>query len=111
MWESSVQVERCRFLDAAGCRKACVYLCKIPTQRFFSETLGTPMTLTPDFDDAWCTFAFGQRPPPLELDPAYQEVTRLGSCCSSGGGSGGSSAGMMAGRRGEDQQDEEEREA
>jgi hypothetical protein len=28
VWKSSVKVERCRYLEAVGCKTACVTLCK-----------------------------------------------------------------------------------
>jgi low affinity Fe/Cu permease len=30
-------VEKCRFLEEAGCVRTCLHACKIPTQRFFLE--------------------------------------------------------------------------
>lgn len=93
VWASSTKIERCRYLAESGCRKSCVYLCKIPTQRFFAETLGTPLTLTPDLEDGSCVMAFGQVPPPLDQDPVVQATRALGSCC---GGSSTGTAGRAA---------------
>jgi hypothetical protein len=43
-------------------------------QSFFTEDLGMPVTMTPDFDTLSCTMTFGQRPPPLlEQDPVLAE--------------------------------------
>lgn len=81
VWTSSTKIEQCRYFAEAGCRKACVYLCKVPTQRFFEETLGTPLTLTPDFEDGSCVMSFGSVPPPLDEDPIIQATRALGSCC------------------------------
>ncbi len=83
VWTSSTKIEQCRYFAEAGCRKACVYLCKVPTQHFFAETLGTPLTLTPDFEDGSCVMAFGQTPLPLDEDPVVQATRALGSCCGS----------------------------
>lgn len=110
LWKSSVQIERCRYLEAVGCKTACVNLCKVrragaaaawaikrddasappayaksalaaaayvqvPTQRFFQETFGLPLTMTPDFETVSCTMTFGQRAPDrLEDDPVAQEL-------------------------------------
>ena len=81
VWTSSTRIEQCRYYAESNCRKACVYLCKVPTQRFFSETLGTPLTLTPDFEDGSCIMSFGSVPLPLDEDPVMQATRALGSCC------------------------------
>ena len=44
-------VEKCRFLESAGCAKTCLHACKIPTQRFFLEEMGLPVTLLPNMTD------------------------------------------------------------
>ncbi len=91
-WESTMLVEECRYLKAVdGCRHACVYLCKAPTQQFFQETLGVPVTLTPDFKDNSCRMCFGQVPPAsLEEDPVMEATDGVPSlveaaCCGIGG--------------------------
>lgn len=81
VWTSSTKIEQCRYLAESNCRKSCVYLCKVPTQRFFSETLGTPLTLTPDFEDGSCVMSFGSVPLPLDEDPVMQATRALDSCC------------------------------
>lgn len=81
VWTSSTKIEQCRYFAESNCRKSCVYLCKVPTQRFFSETLGTPLTLTPDFEDGSCVMSFGSVPLPLDEDPVMQATRALGSCC------------------------------
>lgn len=101
VWTSSTKIERCRYLAESGCRKSCVYLCKVPTQQFFAETLGTPLTLTPDLEDGSCVMAFGQVPLPLDQDPVVQATRALGSCCGGGGnvgGPGGGARGAGAGK-------------
>mmetsp|Transcript_22154 Transcript_22154/g.21383 ORF Transcript_22154/g.21383 Transcript_22154/m.21383 type:complete len:274 (-) Transcript_22154:366-1187(-) len=62
-------VEKCRFLEEAGCAKTCLHACKIPTQRFFLEEMGLPVTLNPNMTDYSCKFEFGVMPMPLEEDP------------------------------------------
>jgi len=57
-----VLVKRCRFLEESGCASVCVNSCKIPTQKFFSENMGLPLTMTPDYDTFECQFSFGLNP-------------------------------------------------
>eukprot|EP00467_Chlorarachnion_reptans_P013904 CAMPEP_0114502720 /NCGR_PEP_ID=MMETSP0109-20121206/9254_1 /TAXON_ID=29199 /ORGANISM="Chlorarachnion reptans, Strain CCCM449" /LENGTH=212 /DNA_ID=CAMNT_0001680679 /DNA_START=333 /DNA_END=971 /DNA_ORIENTATION=- len=66
-----IKVSRCRFLEESGCVSVCLNCCKIPTQRFFSEDMGVPMTMTPDYDDFSCQFDFLQTPLDPEMDEAY----------------------------------------
>ena len=62
-------VKRCRFLEESGCASVCVNSCKIPTQRFFLEDMGLPLTMTPDYDTHECQFSFGVIPDEVgELD-------------------------------------------
>ena len=44
-------VEKCRFLESAGCARTCLHACKIPTQRFFLEEMGLPVTMLPNMTD------------------------------------------------------------
>ena len=55
-------VKRCRFLEESGCASICVNSCKIPTQNFFLEDMGLPLTMTPDYETNECQFSFGQLP-------------------------------------------------
>ncbi|KAG5188195.1 hypothetical protein JKP88DRAFT_206773 [Tribonema minus] len=73
VWRAAVKVERCRYLEASRCKGACMNLCKVPTETFFREELGMPLTLVPDFDDLSCTFTFGVEPAPLAEDPLVVE--------------------------------------
>lgn len=43
----------------------CINSCKVPTQLFFSRHMGLPLTMTPNYDDYSCQFAFGKTPPAL----------------------------------------------
>lgn len=36
-----------RYLEHSGCVGMCVNMCKIPTQEFFTNSLGMPLTMTP----------------------------------------------------------------
>lgn len=62
-------VEKCKFLEESGCLAVCINACKIPTQRFFLEEMGLPVTLSPNVTDKSCRFEFGKMPMSLELDP------------------------------------------
>ena len=55
-------VKRCRFLEESGCASICVNSCKIPTQQFFLEDMGLPLTMTPDYETHECQFSFGVLP-------------------------------------------------
>lgn len=55
-------VKRCRFLEESGCASICVNSCKIPTQNFFLDDMGLPLTMTPNYDTHECQFAFGVTP-------------------------------------------------
>jgi hypothetical protein len=54
-----------------------------PTQQFFTETLGLPVRMTPDFETKACQMSFGVAPLPLEEDPAHQSGC-LAGCKMSG---------------------------
>jgi len=58
-----VKVERCRYLEAAGCAAVCANSCRLPTQAFFARDMGLPLAMEPDFSDFSCTFHFGHRAP------------------------------------------------
>ena len=70
---SAVQIQECRYLKESQCVGMCVNMCKLPTQTFFTEKFGIPLTMTPNFEDLSCTMVFGQ--PPIEpyLDEAFSE--------------------------------------
>jgi hypothetical protein len=48
-------------------------MCKLPTQKFFTETFGLPLTMNPDFETLSCEMLFGVHPPPIEADAAYAQ--------------------------------------
>ncbi|MEL6778585.1 MAG: DUF4033 domain-containing protein [Cyanobacteria bacterium J06597_16] len=70
---SAVQIEKCRYLEDSQCVGMCVNMCKLPTQTFFTEKFGIPLTMTPNFEDLSCTMVFGQMPVPAHLDDAFIE--------------------------------------
>lgn len=52
-------VKRCRFLEESGCASVCVNACKLPTQDFFNQDMGLPLTMTPNYETFECEFKFG----------------------------------------------------
>lgn len=67
---SAVQIQQCRYLEESNCTGMCVNMCKLPTQTFFTEKFGIPLTMTPNFEDYSCTMVFGKMPPDPEADDA-----------------------------------------
>lgn len=72
-WKSSVHLKECKYLKEAGCKSACIFLCKGPTQDFFNSELGMPVYMKPNFTDNSCDLQFGVIPPASNDDPAYVE--------------------------------------
>jgi hypothetical protein len=71
--KSGVKIEKCRYLEQSGCVGMCVNMCKIPTQDFFTQDFGIPLTMIPNFEDFSCEMIFGQIPPPLETEELYHQ--------------------------------------
>lgn len=80
--QSGVHIKRCRYLAESGCTAMCVNLCKAPTQSFFTEQLGMPLTMNPNFEDYSCEMIFGQVPPLLSEDAVSRQSCLAG--CPSG---------------------------
>nr|QSV51892.1 DWARF27-like protein [Vector pRS425_DbD27] len=57
---SIVKIKKCRYLEASGCVGACNNFCKAPTQDFFMNDMGMPLTMKPNFEDLSCEMIFGQ---------------------------------------------------
>ena len=55
---SGVQIEKCRYLAESGCVGMCVNLCKAPCQTFFTDQLGMPLLMEPNFEDLSCKVGF-----------------------------------------------------
>lgn len=68
-WASKVVIERCRFLEASGCKGMCVGLCKRPSEAYFAS-LGLPVSFTPDFETGSCEMVWGRVPQEADLDGA-----------------------------------------
>ena len=56
--QSAVAIKRCRYLAESGCTAMCANLCKAPTQAFFTEQLGMPLSMEPNFEDLSCKVLF-----------------------------------------------------
>jgi Beta-carotene isomerase D27-like, C-terminal len=78
--KSMVYIQKCRYLEQSGCVGMCVNMCKLPTQKFFTEDFGIPLTMTPNFEDLSCEMVFGQMPLPLEQEPIYHQPCLKDSC-------------------------------
>jgi len=79
-----VLVKRCRFLEESGCASVCVNSCKIPTQKFFIEDMGIPLTMTPDYETGECQFSFGLSVS-AEGEFDAKNTPCIGRCPSAGG--------------------------
>jgi hypothetical protein len=79
-WNSGVQIKKCRYLESSGCVGMCTNMCKLPTQQFFTETFGLPLTMNPNFEDLSCEMIFGQAPPPVVEDPVYNQPCFVNNC-------------------------------
>ncbi|KAF6002211.1 hypothetical protein F1559_002648 [Cyanidiococcus yangmingshanensis] len=74
---TGVYVEKCRFLEQSKCKGMCTKLCQQPVQRFFTEELGLPLRMEPNFEDFSCKMMFGVMPLPPEEDNALVQS----GCC------------------------------
>ncbi|XP_021767924.1 beta-carotene isomerase D27, chloroplastic-like [Chenopodium quinoa] len=79
---SGVLIKKCRYLENSGCVGMCVNMCKIPTQDFFTNEFGLPLTMNPKFEDMSCEMVYGQVPPPFEEDevskqPCYKDLCSM----------------------------------
>ncbi|ELS33194.1 MULTISPECIES: DUF4033 domain-containing protein [Pseudanabaena] len=77
---SAVHIKKCRYLVDSGCVGMCVNMCKVPTQVFFTEKFGIPLTMTPNFEDLSCKMIFGQMPTDPELDEAFTQSCLKHQC-------------------------------
>ncbi|KAH0909438.1 beta-carotene isomerase D27, chloroplastic [Brassica rapa] len=77
---SGVRIKKCRYLESSGCVGMCVNMCKIPTQDFFTNEFGLPLTMNPNFDDMSCEMIYGQVPPSFEDDPATKQPCLADIC-------------------------------
>lgn len=77
-------VKRCRFLEESGCASVCVNSCKIPTQRFFMEEMGLPLTMEPNYETFECQFSFGLTPDPDTTEILAKSTPCLSRCPTAG---------------------------
>lgn len=77
---SGVLIKKCRYLENSGCVGMCVNMCKIPTQDFFTNEFGLPLTMNPNFEDMSCEMVYGQAPPPFEEDPVSKQPCYVDLC-------------------------------
>jgi hypothetical protein len=56
-------------MQESGCKGLCMNQCKLPAQQFFSEYLGLPLTVSPNFETQECQWSFGEEPLPADKDP------------------------------------------
>lgn len=78
--KSCLHIRKCRYLENSGCVGMCVNMCKLPTQKFFTESFGIPVTMTPNFEDFSCEMIFGKVPLTIEDDPVYDQECILDHC-------------------------------
>lgn len=78
--KSVVHIKKCRYIESSGCVGMCVNMCKIPTQSFFTDDFGLPLTMKPNFEDLSCDMIFGQPPPALEEDEAFAQPCFATQC-------------------------------
>lgn len=53
---------------------------QIPTEDFFTNQFGLPLTMNPNFEDLSCEMIFGQRAPLIEQDPIYNQPCFAHEC-------------------------------
>ncbi|KAG8382570.1 hypothetical protein BUALT_Bualt05G0091300 [Buddleja alternifolia] len=78
--KSGVLIKKCRYLENSGCVGMCVNMCKIPTQDFFTNEFGLPLTMIPNFEDMSCEMVYGQVPPQFEEDSASKQPCLADIC-------------------------------
>jgi Beta-carotene isomerase D27-like, C-terminal len=78
-----LHVQRCRFLEESGCVSVCINSCKLPTEAFFLEEMGLPLTMTPNYETFECQFSFGLTPT-LEQDLEARNTPCLSRCPTAG---------------------------
>ena len=61
-------VEKCKLLQESNCKGMCLNIFKLPAQDFFRDTLGVPLTVSPNFETQECQWSFGEVPQPPEED-------------------------------------------
>jgi hypothetical protein len=70
---SGVLIKKCRYLENSGCVGMCVNMCKIPTQDFFTNEFGLPLTMNPS---EYLKMPFV----PIQLSPPLPENAETALC-------------------------------
>lgn len=78
--KSGVKIKKCRYLEESGCVGMCINMCKLPTQKFFTESFGIPLTMTPNFEDFSCEMIFGKNPPDLQTEAIANQPCLINHC-------------------------------
>lgn len=78
--QSAVYIKKCRYLEESACVGMCVNLCKAPTEYFFTNELGVPLYMKPNFETKECVMTFGLTPPPLDQDPEIYNTPCYAAC-------------------------------
>jgi hypothetical protein len=60
---------------------------QVPTQDFFSNQFGLPLTMKPDFATLSCDMVFGAAPPPIQQDEVYNQPCLAPCSLAQGNGS------------------------
>lgn len=78
--KSNVYIKKCRYLESSNCVGMCINMCKLPTQEFFTQDFGIPLTMIPNFEDYSCEMVFGQVPPAIEDEAVYHQPCLMTQC-------------------------------
>jgi len=73
---SGVRIQQCRYLAETQCAALCMNLCKHPTEQFFRQQFGIPLSMTPNFSDFSCEMVFGTTLtpiPPTAVPPCFEQ--------------------------------------
>ena len=73
-----IVVEKCKFLQESGCKGLCAHQCKLPAQQFFKQTLGVPVSVSPNFETQECQWSWGVEPLSIEEDPTFPRGCLVG---------------------------------
>ena len=77
-WEASSDEANVQS-ECAKCSHKCFPM-QIPTEDFFTNQFGLPLTMNPNFEDLSCEMIFGQRAPPLEQEEIYNQPCFAHEC-------------------------------
>jgi hypothetical protein len=55
-----------------------LHQCKLPAQQFFVDTLGLPLTVSPNFETQECQWSWGEIPLEPSQDPSFPKGCLIG---------------------------------